>query len=642
MARAWFLAGVLVLAFVTTGALAQKPGNSGFAGGTERIHRFASDIVIEENGDLIITETIELTALGREIRRGPYRDFPTRYRDQYNDDVRIGFDVLEVLRDGRPEPWYTENLSNGVRLYIGQADVFLRAGRYTYTIRYRTTRQIHFDTGFDELYFNITGNGWGFPIDVAEATIRLPEGANVLETDGFTGAFGSTEQAFRASRGRPGEVHFATTRPLRPHEGLSIAVTWPKGFVAEPSGAARAGFLLADNASLLIALLGVIVVFAYYHWAWNRVGKDPAAGTIIPLFEPPEKFSPAAVRFVDRMGFDQKAFTAAIINMAVKGFLTIEEDDKSFRLIKASGDVSVLSPGEKKIADKLLGTRSSIKLKQAHHAKFAAAISGLKSSLKREYEATNFMRNTQYLIPGVGLSIITLLGMGGLAPAPETIFAIVWLVGWCIFGMSLLIASWQIISARKGVSKTIAGGVLSLVSITLMGIGTIFFWKNGPLPGWIMVFPAGAMAMLTPIYYHLLKAPTKKGRKVMDEIEGFRLFLSVAERRRLESFHPPEKTPELFEKYLPYALALDVENKWSEQFDDVLSAASMEGGEAYRPVWYHGGRWHSFGASGFAGAVSSAMVSSIASAATAPGSSSGIGGGGFSGGGGGGGGGGGW
>ena len=154
-----------------------------------------------------------------------------------------------------------------------------------------------------------------------------------------------------------------------------------------------------------------------------------------------------------------------------------------------------------------------------------------------------------------------------------------------------------------------------------------------------------ALSMLTPIFFILLKAPTAKGREIMDQIEGFKRYLSVAEKHRLDAFHPPEKTPELFEKFLPYAIALEVENKWSEQFDDVLKAASAttEGtSQGYHPVWYHGSHWNRFGAAGFAGAVGGAMASSIASAATAPGSSSGAGGGGFSGGGGGGGGGGGW
>ena len=127
----------------------------------------------------------------------------------------------------------------------------------------------------------------------------------------------------------------------------------------------------------------------------------------------------------------------------------------------------------------------------------------------------------------------------------------------------------------------------------------------------------------------------------MDQVEGFKMYLSVAEKDRLELLHPPEKTPELFEKYLPYAFALDVENEWSEQFAEVLAQAATTG-QSYAPTWYEGSSWNARNFSGFAAGLGSSLSSSIAAAATPPSSSSGSGGGGSSGGGGGGGGGSGW
>jgi uncharacterized membrane protein len=149
------------------------------------------------------------------------------------------------------------------------------------------------------------------------------------------------------------------------------------------------------------------------------------------------------------------------------------------------------------------------------------------------------------------------------------------------------------------------------------------------------------LAFINILFYHLLKAPTLKGRRIMDKIEGFRMYLSVAEKDRLNVLNPPAKTPQLFEMYLPYALALDVEQRWSEQFAEVLSQAAASGRE-YRPSWYHGSGWSSFHAGGFAAGLGSSLSGAISSSSTPPGSSSGSGGGGFSGGGGGGGGGGGW
>ena len=149
------------------------------------------------------------------------------------------------------------------------------------------------------------------------------------------------------------------------------------------------------------------------------------------------------------------------------------------------------------------------------------------------------------------------------------------------------------------------------------------------------------LIVLNILFYYLMRAPTKSGRLLMDQIEGFKLYLSTAEEDRLNALNPPEKTPELFEKYLPYALALGVDQAWSERFSDVLSRAAAED-DGYRPRWYSGNRFSNFSSGGFSSSLGSSLSKAVASSSVAPGSSSGGGGGGFSGGGGGGGGGGGW
>jgi uncharacterized membrane protein len=138
-----------------------------------------------------------------------------------------------------------------------------------------------------------------------------------------------------------------------------------------------------------------------------------------------------------------------------------------------------------------------------------------------------------------------------------------------------------------------------------------------------------------------MSAPTIQGRGVLDRIAGFRQYLSIAERERLDRMTAPEDTPEIFERYLPYAIALGVENRWADRFRDVLAAASVQG-QAQGFAWYSGSGnpWDDTGS--FVDDVGSSLASTVSSASTAPGSSSGSGGGGSSGGGGGGGGGGGW
>ncbi len=141
----------------------------------ERIISFDSDIHVYWNATMSVTETISVYSTGNEIKRGIYRDFPTRYKDRYGSNHVVDFSVDEVLRDGKPESYRLEDLSNGVRVYIGRKDVFLNPGRHIYTIRYSTNRQLGFFKDHDELYWNVTGNSWSFPIERAAATINLPE-----------------------------------------------------------------------------------------------------------------------------------------------------------------------------------------------------------------------------------------------------------------------------------------------------------------------------------------------------------------------------------------------------------------------------------------------------------------------------------
>ena len=142
-------------------------------------------------------------------------------------------------------------------------------------------------------------------------------------------------------------------------------------------------------------------------------------------------------------------------------------------------------------------------------------------------------------------------------------------------------------------------------------------------------------------FYHWLKAPTMRGRRFLDEAEGLRMYLEVAEKDELNFRHPPEKTPELFERLLPYAMALDVEQHWAEKFSAVFQSIGPDG-QRYHPGWYYGPSWNVSNVGAFTGSMGGALTSAISSSSTAPGSSSGGGGGGSSGGGGGGGGGGGW
>ena len=640
----------IVMVAVACGSLALS-GIVHAAGG-ERILSYQSKIVVHEDSSMTVQETIKVRSAGRQIKRGIYRDFPTCYKDRSGNRYVVDFNVKRVLRDGRPEAYHFKGISNGKRVYIGRKNVFLPAGEYTYTIVYETNRQLGFFKDHDELYWNVTGTDWGFPIEKASATVILPPKIprERVTVEGYTGPQGSRARNLTASIDDSGNPTFFTTKPLRPREGLTIVVTWPKGFVAEPTREERLGFFIRDNLNAIIGMAGLLAILSYYVFTWARVGKDPSEGTIIPLFAPPKGFSPAAMRYIVKMGYDNKCFSAAFINMAVKGFIRIKEDNGVYTIEKQRDEKSGLAPEEKKIASKLLSRRGEIELKQKNHSKIGRAVEALKKSLKIRFEKNYFITNTRYFVPGVILSVITIIMVSFFSHiqgnAPIVLFMSVWLSIWSVgvvFLSALVISSWKSVVVSRGSRKKYLGAAIavSLFAIPFFAgevFGLYILAFNTTL---LVIVVMVAIVFINFLFYHLLKAPTRAGRKLLDKVEGFKMYLSVAEKERLNLLNPPEKTPELFERYLPYALALDVENVWAEQFSDVLARAG-EAGREYSPSWYSGTSWSRFGAGGFASSLSGAFSSAVASSSTAPGSSSGSGGGGFSGGGGGGGGGGGW
>ncbi len=613
----------------------------------ERILSFDSDIYINPDGSLDVSERIEVVSKGRNIRRGIFRDFPTDYKDDRGNRVRVGFDVTSVLRNGAPESYTIESISNGKRIRIGSADRFLSDGTHRYTIRYRTTRQLGFFEDFDELYWNVTGNGWQFEIDRASAVIALPEGASLRSEDAYTGPQGAAGRDYKSTILPGGRIKFTTTRRLDAYEGLTIAVSWPKGFVAEPTAADETWFFLSDNAPIAVAGLGFLVVLGYYLVTWHRFGRDPERGTIIPRFSPPEGFSPAASRFVNRMGYDRTAFAAALINMAVKGYLKIEESGSSYVLTRLVDSMDGLSSGERRISSALFGKSRTISLKQKNHKKISKAISTLKEGLEREYQAKYFEVNAKYFYIGAAVTVAIAFLTAIVSDAPaESAFMTLWLSIWSVGTILLggqVVNRWRTI--RSGPGSTV-GNALSAGGMTLFGLpffmGEVFaLGFLGSMVSYLAIGFVASMIVVNAVFFYLLKAPTLAGARVRDELDGFKMYLETAEKDRLATMYPPKMTPDLFEKFLPYALALGVEQQWSQNFADQLPTMD-EKTRSYSPRWYSGSNWNRFGASNFAQSLGSSIASAAASSAAAPGSSSGSGGGGFSGGGGGGGGGGGW
>ena len=184
-------------------------------------------------------------------------------------------------------------------------------------------------------------------------------------------------------------------------------------------------------------------------------------------------------------------------------------------------------------------------------------------------------------------------------------------------------------------------GLLNVPGAIIVLAATVLALNTGLGPTALVIATIVLLFATLVFFAIVMKRPTIRGRKVLDEMLGFKDYIEIAEKEELNLRNPPEKTPQLFEAFLPFALALDVDQEWSEKFASVLAAIREPNGDSYSPSWYNG-NWHSSNLSETTNSFTSGLNSAVSSSVAAPGSSSGGGGGGSSGGGGGGGGGGGW
>ncbi len=579
-ARWWLLwLGCLSLCLFAQAAWAQE---------RERITDFSSEIVVHEDATMAVTETIKVMVQGFEIKRGIIRDFPTKYKDSEGRPVTVWFKLKEVRRDGVPEPYEVSTLDNGVSIRIGDAEYYLPYGEHTYTIVYETSRQLGFFEGYDELYWNVTGNGWTFTMDHASAEVILPEGVDTagVRNLAYTGPYGGHGDSFEVMT-QGNRVKFDTTVPLDRYEGLTIVTQWPAGVVARPTKQQLAGYWLIEHLVRLLCLAGLLVVGLYYFSTWLRLGIDPHRGFITPESSPPNGLSPAALRYITHMSADRKCFTATLVSLATRGYLNIEDSSGEYTLAR-SGAVNVQLPAEEQqVAANLFNGTDRLTIDQDNQSVLVNAQDALGKSLKQQYDGVYFNRHGDKLSIGVALSAISV--------------------------------------------------VLAIVALFIPHTGFPILAILGAVAGHIVLFI---------VFHALLPAYTRLGRAFLDRIEGFKLALSGGT-DDLGDEHLGSGV--LVEAYLPYAIALEVHTPWSRHFEQALKLEQERQGLAYtgfHPVWYIGD-WSNFDAKGtggfsrFSSQFTSSFNSQISSASTPPGSSSG-GSSGFSGGGGGGGGGSGW
>lgn len=609
----------------------------------EEIRAYASDVTLGVDGTAHVVETIEVNAEGNQIRRGIYRDIPVTMVGASGNKIRIGLDVQSVTRNGRAEAFRLERMGDFQRIWIGDPDVTLTRGEHVYVLRYAMDRMARPIEGGDEFYWNATGNYWNFPILSAVARLSLPEGAVIGDIAVYTGATGSTETAASVSRVDDRTVSFRAQRQLGPGEGMSYAVSFQKGIIAYPEGGAALVQALSDMREVWLPIGAVIVLLFYNFAAWLRVGRDPPKGTIIPLFHPPRDFSPALTHYVHNWGFAKSgwtAMTAAIFDLGVKGLVSITNKDDTLTVATTGQEPDAPLPVGERVLFAFFKARGSVTFDKTTGKDLDEKRTEFIGAIESENRLVWFNHNTIFAV----FSFVLAAGMIG-AMVWFDILDPIWLFVAFVIGVVGGVFGSAAVSAIK------SGGLFQRFMILVWGTILVVNLGGGVLENLTSLsinsaaIAAASMVAISVVFTVLLRAPTVQGRKVMDEIEGFKLYLDTAEKNRLNIVDEPPMTVGRFERILPYAIALGVEKPWSEHFEAELSrnAVSDASGTQYSPNWYSGSRsFSSGGLSRAVGAASTGMAAAMIAAQPVQASSSGSGGGGFSGGGGGGGGGGGW
>ncbi|WP_438749846.1 DUF2207 domain-containing protein [Pararhizobium sp. O133] len=619
----------------------------------EIITAYRSDITVAKSGLLTVSETITANVEGDQIKRGIYRDFPMTFVDDSGRTVRVDFNLVSVERDGVSEPYHTESISGGIRIYTGDKDVFLPAGQHIFRITYETGRQIRYFNDHDELYWNVTGNGWVFPINEVSATVTLPPGVKAEDMAVFTGGQGATDR--NASFTKMGsQLVFVTTRPLGAHEGLTIAVKMPKGSIDPPSVSQQRSWWLQDNLPPILAITGFVIAALYYSRMWLKVGRDPARGVVVPRWDAPGGISPALVNYIDNKGFSGEGWTAlsaAALNLAVEGYVVLEDLKNSLVITRtAKTQPPSLPTGEAALLSAVQSRGGKLTIDKANGPTVQKVGTDFRSAMEKEHRNKYYHANTAYVVGGIVLSALFVVAVFVAGILNESTVLLVLLPVLASVFISLLSVSLAKLLKRRGSLFARIGAIIvvaffgffliaAALSALAVVVSTALSSHQVPL-----LLGVGGIVLVNVLFLYLMGAPTPLGSKMMDGVDGLRQYLTLAEKERMNMAGAPDMSPQHFEKLLPYAVALGVEKPWADTFDRWLLAAAA-GAAAYQPAWYHGDSFQSGSFGNRMGGFASSMASTMTSSLPPPPKSSSSGfssGGGFSGGGGGGGGGGGW
>jgi uncharacterized membrane protein len=556
-----------VLLFAAAPAFAQR---------TLVIDRFDAEITVSQDGSISVEETIQPTFTGSW--NGIYRTIPVEYRTPQGLNYTLRLTIDSVTDGSGASLKYEtsrERHYRKIKIWVPGATDTTK----TIVVRYRVANALRFFEEHDELYWNVTGDEWEVPIRSAAAVIRLPEGVENIRATAFTGGYGSTEKAATVTI-EGSSVRVATTRELSFREGLTVVVGSNPGVIARPTAVDRARDTIFSNLLLLVPPIVFVVMWRL----WSRRGRDPNLAPVITRYEPPDGMTPAELGTLVDGTPDMRDLTSTVVDLAVRGFLRIDaSEDEGFFGLFSSKDYTFT----------LQKPRTEWAALKPHESSLLAAMFSWDSE-QADFVRLSSLKNKFYKkLPGLKDQLYSMLVERGYYKArPDRV------------------RMWYII-----------GGIVAGFAVTFGGI-TLLSWF-GIQPASAIV--AGVLSgLIMCIFGYFMPARTVGGTRELEKVLGFQEFLSRVEGDRLNRM---VKTPEMFEKFLPYAMALGVEDSWAKAFEDIYKQP---------PNWYSGpGGVHGFRPSMLTSDMSRMSAVAATTMASAPRSSggSGFGGGGSSGGG---------
>ena len=540
-----------------------------------RIARFETHMSVERDGTAAVTERIDAVFVGEY--HGIYRDIPIEYPGPRGSNYTLFLKVTSVTDAEGNALKYESRVNNGSRhlkIYIPGAEDATK----TVLLHYIVRNPIRWFDDHDELYWNVTGNDWPVPIDSAGAVISFPSNAaGNMRAQAFTGLYGSHDRDATVQI-RGNTVLVDANNPLEMRAGLTGDVYLNKGILQQPSWLTQAIWFLRSNLIVLLPLWAFVVMF----FLWWTKGRDPQSGlSVAPMYEPPKDMTPAEVGSLLDDHVHPRDITSTLVDLAVKGYLKIEEKDERVLLFSHRDYVfHSLKPKES------WGSLAAHERVTLNHLFPGDATEIRLSALKNQFYVA---------IPSIKSDILSeLKGKGMYSVDPDSAH------GYVVLGILLT--------------------ALPFALAQIAGVTSIF---DAPL-----LLAAGvALAIIVIIIFaRIMPAKSRKGVDTKVQILGFQEFVNRVDADRLKRM-----PPDTFEKYLPYAMALGIESRWAKAFQGIT---------VNPPNWYVGPTPYAmFNPILFAGTMHSMAMDAHNTFVSAPRSSSsgsgwgGGGGGGFSGGG---------